>query len=373
MSTKIKNILNCAIMAVMVFGFCALFLLLPKAEFLDSERREPAKFPEVTLESIMKDGLEYGESFMKQFDDNYAPDNFPFRDFFRNVKAWVGSNVFLQKDKDGVFVVDGIAAEMQEEIDEESIAHAADRITFIYKTYLEKKGITPYISIIPDKGYFLAEQNGYLSMDYDEFIEQMLGSVEFAKYINIKDSLEASDYYASDTHWNQKYLIDIAKLLVDGMGGNHDSTYVENTLDVPFYGVYAGRAPKPLAAETITYYTNENMENVKVFNFEKNKPGSIYDMERAHGKDAYDMFLGGEIAKLVIENPNAKTDKELVIFRDSYGRSIIPLMIDDYAKITVIDTRYQIPQLLLMGVNFDNADVLFLYSTLILNASSELK
>ena len=85
------------------------------------------------------------------------------------------------------------------------------------------------------------------------------------------------------------------------------------------------------------------------------------------------MFLGGEIAKLVIENPNAKTDKELVIFRDSYGRSIIPLMIDDYAKITVIDTRYQIPQLLLMGVNFDNADVLFLYSTLVLNASSEMK
>ena len=110
-----------------------------------------------------------------------------------------------------------------------------------------------------------------------------------------------------------------------------------------------------------------------MFNFEKNKPGSIYDMERAHGKDAYDMFLGGEIAKLVIENPNAKTDKELVIFRDSYGRSIIPLMIDDYAKITVIDTRYQIPQLLLMGVNFDNADVLFLYSTLVLNASSEMK
>ena len=137
MSTKIKNILNCAVMAIMVFGFCALFLLLPKAEFLDSERREPAKFPEVTLESIMKDGLEYGESFMKQFDDNYTPDNFPFRDFFRNVKAWVGSNVFLQKDKDGVYVVDGIAGEMQEEIDEESIAHAADRITFIYKTYLE--------------------------------------------------------------------------------------------------------------------------------------------------------------------------------------------------------------------------------------------
>ena len=87
----------------------------------------------------------------------------------------------------------------------------------------------------------------------------------------------------------------------------------------------------------------------------------------------YDMFLSGELSKIVIENSNAKTDKELVIFRDSYGRSILPLMVDDYAKITIIDIRYQVPQILFAGVNFENADVLFLYSTLILNNSYELK
>ena len=373
MSTKMKNIVICAAIAITIFGFSVLFLFMPKAEFLDSERREPAKFPALNLETVMKDGLEYGDSFMKQFDDNYTPDNFPFREVFRKIKAWVGSNIFLQKDKDGVYVVDGVAAEMQETIDEESVAYAADRITFIYEQYLKDKSIRPYISIIPDKGCWLSEQNGYLSMDYDEFIDRVLGSIDFAEYINIKDSLEVGDYYKSDTHWNQEYLLDIAKLLVDGMGGNYDSVYTKNQLDVPFYGVYAGRAPEPLDAETITYYTNENMENVTVFNHEKNKPGAVYDMELAQGKDAYDMFLGGEVSKLTIENPNAKTDKELVIFRDSYGRSIIPLLIDDYAKITVVDTRYQLPQILLMDVNFENADVLFLYSTLVLNASSEMK
>ena len=373
MNTKIKNIVICITMAVMVFGFFALFLFLPKAEFLDSERREPARFPALSLESVMKDGLEYSDSFMKQFDDNYTPDNFPFREVFRKIKAWVGTNIFLQKDKDGVYVVDGVAAEMQETIDQSSVDHAADRLTFIYEQYLKDKGITPYLSIIPDKGYWLSEANGYLSMDYDEFIGKVVESVDFATYINIKDSLAVGDYYKTDTHWNQEHLIDIAKLLVDGMGGNHDSSYVKNTLDVPFYGVYAGRAPKSLEAETITYYTNDNMSDVTVFNFEKNRPGAIYDMELAHGKDAYDMFLGGETSKLSIENPNAKTDKELVIFRDSFGRSIIPLLIDDYAKITVIDIRYQIPQILLMGVEFDHADVLFLYSTIVLNASGEMK
>ena len=375
MNTKIKNIVVCATMAVIVFGFLVLFLVLPKPEFLDSERREPSKLPAINMETIMKDGNEYANSFMKQFDDNYTPDNFPFREFFRNLKSWVGSNIFLQKDKDGVYVVDGIAGEMQETIDEGSIQHAADCITSVYDKYIkDKEGANVYISIIPDKGYWLSEENGYPSMDYDEFIEKVLSKVDFAEYINIKDSLAEGDFYASDTHWNQEHLLDVAKLLIEGMGGTYaDNAYTKNTLDVPFYGVYAGRAPKPLPAETITYYTNENMANVTVFDAEKGRPGYIYDMERAHGKDAYDMFLGGEISKLVIENPNAKTDKELVVFRDSYGRSIIPLMIDDYAKITVIDTRYQIPNFLLPGVNFENADVLFLYSTLVLNASSEMK
>ena len=374
MNTKIKNIVNVVVFCVAIFGFALLCLVLPKPEFLDSERREPAAFPALNLESVMKDGLEYGDSFMKQFDDNYTPDNFPFRDFFRNLKSTVNTYIFNKSDKDGVYVVDGVAAEMQEKIDEDSIKHAAEKLTFIYEKFLKDKGIKPYMAIIPDKGYFLSEANGYLSMDYDEFIAQMLASVDFMEYINIKDSLEVGDFYASDTHWRQEQLVKIAEILVNSMGGKYDSKFDVNELDVDFYGVYAGRAPKPLDAETIYYLTNGNLENVKVTDWEHGgKEISLYDMEKAHGKDAYDMFLSGELSKVTIENPNAKTDRELVVFRDSYGRSILPLMVEDYAKITIIDIRYQIPQILLMGVNFENADVLFLYSTLILNNSSELK
>ena len=374
MNTKIKNIVNCIVFGILIFGFALIFLFMPKPEFLDSERRTAAQFPALNMETIMKDGLEYGDSFMKQFDDNYAPDNFPFRDFFRNLKSFVNTYVFNKSDKDGVYVVDGVAAEMQEQIDEDSIKHAAEKLTFIYEKYLKDRGIKPYMSIIPDKGYFLSEANGYLSMDYQEFITRMLSNVEFMQYIDITGKLSVEDFYASDTHWRQEQIIDVAEALVNGMGGNFDSKFEKNTLDVDFYGVYAGRSPKPLDPETIYYLTNGNLENVKVIDWENGgREISLYDMEKAHGKDAYDMFLSGELSKVTIENPNAKTDKELIVFRDSYGRSILPLMAEDYAKITVIDIRYQIPQILLMGVNFENADVLFLYSTLILNNSSELK
>jgi hypothetical protein len=282
--------------------------------------------------------------------------------------------VFNHKDKDGVFMVDGYITEMQETINEDSIQHAADRFTFIYEQYLKSKGISPYISIIPDKAYFLAEENGYLSMDYEEFVKKMTESVEFAEYIDIFGALSVEDYYMTDTHWRQEQLVDIAELLVNGMGGKFDSKFTVNTLDVPFYGVYSGRVGRPVSPETIYYLTNESLENVKVIDYQNGgKEISLYDMVKASGKDPYDMFLSGELSKVVIENPNAKTDKELIVFRDSYGRSILPLLAEDYAKITVLDIRYAHPMMLLAGIEFENQDVLFLYSTLVLNNSSELK
>ena len=240
MNNKLKSIIVCSVMGTMVLVFSLLCLFMPKPEYLFSERRNPTNFPELTLESVMKDGYKYSSSFMKIFDDKYAPDNFPFRDSFKTLKALVETYVFAKTDKDGVFVEDGYAAEMQEQINADSIKHAASKLSYIYNTYLKDLGITPYISIIPDKAYFLAQQNGYLSMDYEQFIADMLRSVQFTRYISIVDNLSIDDYYMSDTHWRQEKIIDIAKILVDAMGGKHTSEYYINRLDAPFYGVYSG-------------------------------------------------------------------------------------------------------------------------------------
>ena len=85
------------------------------------------------------------------------------------------------------------------------------------------------------------------------------------------------------------------------------------------------------------------------------------------------MYLSGAAALLTIENPAGIPGKELIVFRDSYGSSLIPLLVKDYAKVTVIDTRYVAPVLLEKLVEFKGQDVLMLYSTLLLNSSFSLK
>ena len=99
----------------------------------------------------------------------------------------------------------------------------------------------------------------------------------------------------------------------------------------------------------------------------------VYNMDMLDSRDLYDVYLGGAKALLTIENPNATTDRELIAFRDSFGSSMTPLLVKDYAKVTLVDIRYINSMMLGNMIKFQGQDVLFLYSTLVLNSSETFK
>ena len=144
-------------------------------------------------------------------------------------------------------------------------------------------------------------------------------------------------------------------------------------LDKPFYGVYCGQSALPLEGENLQYFSGGYIDSLKVYDFEHSKDIPVYDMEKANGKDPYEMYLSGSISLLSIDNPKATADKELIVFRDSFGSSIAPLLASGYSKVTLVDIRYISSFVLGNFVNFKNADVLFLYSTLVLNNSEQFR
>ena len=95
----------------------------------------------------------------------------------------------------------------------------------------------------------------------------------------------------------------------------------------------------------------------------------------AAAQDApYDLFLSGSRSLLRIDNPNALSDRTLVVFRDSFGSSIIPLLAESYRTVYAVDIRYLAPDRLGRVVDFpDDADVLLLYSATALQNSITLK
>ena len=134
-------------------------------------------------------------------------------------------------------------------------------------------------------------------------------------------------------------------------------------------------AALPFASDTIKYLTNDVLDSCVVTSYDTGKPVEkyIYDMEEAFGKDPYEMFTSGSDALITIENPLAETERELVMFRDSFGSSLAPLLVQGYSKITLADIRYINPAMLGAFIDFENCDVLFIYSTMLLNNSMAFK
>jgi hypothetical protein len=305
--------------------------------------------------------------------ENYTLDQFPLRDKFRTLKALVALNVFNQRANNDIYVVDGYASKIEYPLNEDSVKRAGERFQYVYEKYLKDTNTKNYLSIIPDKNYFLAEKNGYLSVDYEKMIFLLKENTDFLKYIDITKDLEISDFYKTDTHWREENIVDVAEKIGNEMGTDVKAEYKEKTLGVDFYGVYYGQSALPLPAEKIKYLENDTLKNCKVRDYQNDKEISVYDMEKASGKDPYEMFLGGPISLVTIENEDAKTDKELIIFRDSFGSSIAPLLVEGYKKITLVDIRYIHPNLLGNYIEFNSQDVLFLYSTSVLNNSETIK
>ena len=132
---------------------------------------------------------------------------------------------------------------------------------------------------------------------------------------------------------------------------------------------------KKINPDNIEYLTNSYIENAITYNYETNKEARIYDIQKADlSMDKYDLFLSGATPIIEIRNNDAKTDKELIIFRDSFGSSLAPLFTQAYSKIILVDIRYISTDLISNYISFNsNQDVLFLYSTLVINESGALK
>ena len=358
-------------MILLVAIWAALAIALwfgPKSDYTNAERRKLAQMPKLSASALFR-----GE-FSEKFED-FTLDQFPLRDTFRQVKSRFHYYGLNQADNNGIYLVDGTVVKLEYPLNAVSVSYALGRLQYLHERYLADTDCKIYASMIPDKGYYLAEANGYPAMDYAALEKAFQDGLPFAKYLDIKDALMAEDYYRSDTHWRQEKLLAVAQILCKGMGAQMpaEGDYTPVTLEPPFYGVYFGQAALPIKPETLTILQSDWLDDCTVTDPITGAVSQVYNMEKTESSDLYDVFLSGAQPLLTIENPHGDAERELVIFRDSYGSSLAPLLLGGYSKVTLVDIRYLHPDQVGDFVSFQNQDVLFLYSTLILNSGRSLK
>ena len=267
----------------------------------------------------------------------------------------------------------GYAAAADAAWDEKSLDFAVKRFSHLLEAYFPGSEHV-YMSVIPDKAAFMETPEGYTPAGAQETADYLAQRLP-VEIIDIAPLLALEDYYRTDPHWQQERLSAVAQTILEAMGAPVPDTTEETlcALAGEFHGSYWGKTAEPLTADILSYISTPVLEGCTVYDYETDSTGGVYDFTAAE-KSPYDLFLGGPKALLRIENPAADNDRTLIVFRDSFGSSLVPLLAGGYRTVYVVDIRYMATDALARVTEFpEGADVLLLYSVAVLQNSITLK
>ena len=270
------------------------------------------------------------------------------------------------------YIKDDAIYEKNEKINITAIENNLNKINNLCEKYLNNN--KKYFAIIPDKEYYLNME--LFNTDFKELEDTVKSNLkEKINYFDISDTLVLDDFYKTDMHWKQEKLKETVNKIERKLGIDKQENieYEENSLG-EFYGTYYKEVKNyELKPDELKYLTNEILENCKVYNEETKKEESVYNLEKVkETKNKYDLFLTGATSITTITNEKVNRDRKLILFRDSFGSSIAPLLVNNYREIVLIDIRYVNSTILENYIDFDkykDADILFLYSSRVINKS----
>ena len=356
--------------------------LLPDQEVSKTERRKLAKKPVFTAATFW-DG-----TYMEQL-ETYFSEQFPVRDGLRTVKAETETALLGKADTNGYFKVEDGIYHLEAELNEKNVGRVADSIEKLCTEQFQNADC--YVAVIPDKNYYLAAQcedagsenekwkgsilKHYPTLDYERLDEMIQAEIPSAQKISLYGKLHLKDYYRTDLHWKQEKITGVVDTLVQSMG--QQTNTISDGWQIAtedFVGAYGAASAWKTTPDKMIYRTDLSIERMQVYDYERKRNVSVYAPEKIGGMDDYDFYLWGARALLTIQNPECHNGKKLLLFRDSFGSSIAPLLAEYYEEVTLVDLRYVSAShaLELLG-DTEYQDVLFLYSAPILNHGDSLR
>lgn len=352
-------------LSLLLYAGMLLALLLPDRAVSYSERRALSQYPAPSARTLWSGAWASGV-------ERWLPDQFPFREPLRALAMRFRLHTLALSDYKGVYTAGGSAAQSLYPLHEENVLRTARRATEIAQTYYPTARTAA--ALIPDKSMLLP-QSGRPVANFAAMERAFFAAFTGAR-IPLADLLTADDYYATDVHWRQERLHDVAARIAGAYGAPLEPTDDTSHVYAPFYGGYYARQTG-LSPDALVYLTNDVIRAAAVTGPALSaSPAPIYDASLLSGMDAYDVFLYGASPFLTVQNARpaiSARDRTLVVFRDSFASSLAPLLLPAYETLVLVDLRYlavsALPDLLPAG----DCDVLFLFSAATVNAGAMLR
>lgn len=342
---------------ICIYGFFALYLLLPQQDFSQLENRYLKKFPPLSLDS-------FGKSYLNDWEASYN-DHFPLRDSFISLKAM--QNLVLGKgEHNGVyFGKEHYLITQMQSYDEVLLSKNISNIN----NFTETLSIPAYFMAVPSTHTIAQDYMPLLHDDIDERVlwKQMQNKLSNKLHmVNLFDvfSQHAQEplYYRSDHHWTSLGSYYAYTAYLQNKQQLPSATYEEQVVSENFHGsLYAKSAAVWIPKESIMIGSNPQQVRVE---YEQdgiwNK--GVYTWDNLKNRDAYTFFLDGNHSIVQIKNDAAKENRHILIIRDSFAQSFAPFLANDVAHITLLDLRYYKASIQDYIQEHEVDEVLFLYS-----------
>ncbi len=333
MNRRIVTVVGLALIAVLAIGQ----MFTAGRGFSDLENRYLKTMPEANMETIRS-----GE-WMEQL-ETYLADHVPGRDEWVQLKnsavrlsgrGQIGQVVFAEDDR-LIQVEKAVPKQLEKNV--ELISNFADSLpkdvqinfllapnaSWIYRDLLPKDTLT----YDPEKAAKIVQ---------DGLSERMKLTLP---YDTLRAHSDEAIYFKSDHHWTMRgaayAYMELAEDL--GLGKKDPFAYGVAMAGHDFKGSVFSQAP-------IFDYEGEEFEIVQVPGLEAEwntdtQSGTVLMREKFAVKDQYTAFFGGNYGLVRIENEKASSNEKLLILKDSYANILVPLLIEDYSEIVMVDLRH---------------------------------
>lgn len=372
---KITIVLFALFLAIMPI-LTIVFLSPESRPFSENENKYLAAFPKLSFDSY-KD-----KEFMDGF-DTWISDRFFGRENWIKLKNQ-SDKLLGKKEINGVFVYNDMMMQVWNSYDESLFEKNISAINTFAENHSE---IPMYFMLVPNAQEIHSDllppyASGTVG-DQKEFIDKVYSSLSgFAgtidAYTILKENKNDYIYYRTDHHWTSLGAFfgysaageqlgyspyELSDFTVEHVSDEFKGTLFSKTLD------------DSVTPDVMDYYTLTDAEpDVKLSVFKSYNAASgeitydehngLYFREYLGVKDKYSSFLGQNASIVTIETENAKSDRSLLVIKDSYAHSMIPFLSKEYSKITMIDLRY-INTDFSEFISLDDYDqVLFLYNVI---------
>jgi hypothetical protein len=346
---------------ITIFSFVGLNLLSKDKQFSKNENRLLGQKPKLTLDRLFEG--RYTREYEK-----YTVDQMVGRDRFIQIKTEANS-LMGKNSENGIFKCDdGYLIENFKKPNEEYLKANIDAINKFAKKH---DNVKQSMLIAPNAVNILEDKLPAFAPVYnqEEYLNRLSKSInKNIDFINISDAMRKHNdeyiYYKTDHHWTTlgAYygFLDFAKQT--GLKVEHNR-YEKYRVSNDFYGTLYSKSGYKVDPDQVDIYTpkDKNDQVIVEYKEEKKKSPTIYNSDALTKKDKYEVFLGGNHPVVDIKT-TSKSEKTLLLVKDSYANSFVQFLTPYYKEVIMVDPRYYYEDIEKLMKENDITDVLYLYN-----------